>query len=317
MTDLDPMDRRLREYAERWRLTMPPPPGVDLEQLSRGRGRTWSLVLASAAAIAVMILGATQLVGNDAPDEPDRPSTAPTEAPTAAPSASEPDNTVGEMPLTRFDALRRALAADQAVRWNLLYAEPSGQFLCGLHVLGSSTRRDTLYVWLTCGDFLVANGAATMRSGGDGPAVVKVRGRGTDIQVVKVTFPRQQSLEADITRLFPAALVDRVLRGNIQTSPSTEELRAEAATNGSVGTRVALPTHCGVVSLRIGKVLWLADPPLGDDSHNPPPGWDENRTPGIFVRTGPDTGTFLGDGGQRAQFRLAAKGEADPAAGCE
>jgi hypothetical protein len=79
--------------------------------------------------------------------------------------------------------------------------------------------------------------------------------------------------------------------------------------------RVVVPSHCGVLSVRVHDVLWLADPPLGD--HNPPPGWDENETPGYLTRTGPQTATFLADSGQTALFRRAPADAPDPAAGCD
>jgi ribosomal protein L36 len=56
--------------------------------------------------------------------------------------------------------------------------------------------------------------------------------------------------------------------------------------------RVVVPSHCGVLSVRVHDVLWLADPPLGD--HNPPPGWDENETPGYLTRDGTADGNLPG-----------------------
>jgi hypothetical protein len=78
---------------------------------------------------------------------------------------------------------------------------------------------------------------------------------------------------------------------------------------------VAVPSHCGVLSVTVEGRLWLADPPLGD--HNPPPGWDENQTMGSLVETGSERAVFIGDGGQRASFRRAPDGHEDPNAGCE
>jgi hypothetical protein len=83
------------------------------------------------------------------------------------------------------------------------------------------------------------------------------------------------------------------------------------------GTRLALPTHCGVLSATVKGELWLAAPPLGDDSHNPPPGWGENETLGHFKQTGPSRGVFVSDDGLRATFRKAQQGATDPSAGCE
>ncbi|GAB2854535.1 hypothetical protein [Nocardioides pacificus] len=81
------------------------------------------------------------------------------------------------------------------------------------------------------------------------------------------------------------------------------------------GIRVAVPSHCGVLGVRVEGELWLAHPRLGD--HNPPPGWDENETTGVLLRTGPGRAVFTGDGGQRATFERAPRGAPDPNAGCE
>lgn len=219
MTDLDPMDTRLRAYAERWRASVAPPPPMDPEQLGRKRGvPTWSVILGSAAAIAVLILGATQLVDHDEPAGP------------ATPSATAPDHPVETPPLTRDDALRRALASDPAVRAEVLGGlAPKGPVLCGIHVLGSSAKGNTLYLWLSCSDYAVADGAATAGTGSHEPAVVQVRGSGADIAVEKVTFPRQQSLDADIKRLFPPSIAAHIYdEASTRTSPSTKELEAEA-----------------------------------------------------------------------------------------
>lgn len=90
---------------------------------------------------------------------------------------------------------------------------------------------------------------------------------------------------------------------------------ATAPSSIADGTRVAINSHCGVISLTVDGQLWLADPPLGD--HNPPAGWDDNETPGYFVLVDPRHGEFRGDGGQTAQFRRAAASTIDPGAGCE
>jgi len=81
------------------------------------------------------------------------------------------------------------------------------------------------------------------------------------------------------------------------------------------GLRVAVPSHCGVLGVSVDGRMWLAEPPLGD--HNPPEGWDENRTEGYLVETKPGRAVFYGDAGQRAPFRLGAPGADDPNADCE
>lgn len=89
----------------------------------------------------------------------------------------------------------------------------------------------------------------------------------------------------------------------------------QSATPSAIGTRVTVPSHCGVLSVTVNGRLWLADPPLG--GHNPPHGWDENETSGLFVVVGHGRGEFHGDEGQRASFRRAPVGAENPNAGCE
>lgn len=100
-----------------------------------------------------------------------------------------------------------------------------------------------------------------------------------------------------------------------RTEPSPSATASGSPVPSVAGLRVEVPSHCGVLGVLVADRLWLADPALGD--HNPPPGWDENRTPGSFVQTGEKTAEFHGDGGQHATFRLAPTGSEDPNAGCE
>jgi len=98
-------------------------------------------------------------------------------------------------------------------------------------------------------------------------------------------------------------------------APSASELEVSSASPGGEAIRISVNSHCGVLSVWVGKMLWLADPPLGD--HNPPDGWDENITTGYFITLGPGRAVFEGDAGQKAHFRQAPPGIKDPAAGCE
>lgn len=99
-------------------------------------------------------------------------------------------------------------------------------------------------------------------------------------------------------------------------SPTESDgLQAEAEGTSPNRVRVAVPSHCGVLSVTVDGHLWLAAPPLGD--HNPPPGWDENETTGVLIKTGPRRAVFKGDGGQRAFFRRAPLDAENPNAGCE
>lgn len=118
--------------------------------------------------------------------------------------------------------------------------------------------------------------------------------------------------------LVEALLDSRSPRAGSSSAPATSVPTNESLATASPsekGVRVAIRSHCGVVSLTSKGQLWLADPPLGD--HNPPPGWDENVTMGVLVETGAGRAIFEGDGGQRASFQRAPHGVEDPNEPCE
>lgn len=175
--------------------------------------------------------------------------------------------------------------------------------------------------------------ATFMGSWGDDSNRVTI-GRGREVleQAEPATFPRPGDpvVGADGTRRWVNAVGDppfgmiqfRFVVGECPYILWTESGLTwdEALTYAShlqtlTGNRLSIRSHCGVVSVWVGKALWLADPRLG--GHNPPAGWDENQTFGYFFTTGQGRATFVGDGGQFANFRLAARGTEDPLVGCE
>lgn len=115
-----------------------------------------------------------------------------------------------------------------------------------------------------------------------------------------------------------SAASDGVRHSNNSAPHDTLSARASTSSgaNATAGAaRVMIRSHCGVNSVIVDGVIWLADPPLGD--HNPPPGWDENATPGLFTITSPGRAEFRGESGQEAHFRRVSAGAEDPGAGCE
>ena len=115
MTDLEPMDVRLRAYADRWRDSAAPPPALPLDgMLSRRPARKTWWIATSAAAVAAAILGGTRIATDDgrstvAPAgnaSPTAPAASPT--PTSAPTrTSAPDQAVHADP----KVVRAAVAA--------------------------------------------------------------------------------------------------------------------------------------------------------------------------------------------------------------
>lgn len=240
---VDPMDQRLRAYADRWRDAAPSSPQLDTDRLIPGWGgrRTWSLALVRATAVAAVIVlaiaaGAVLVLhrpGESGPGIAQHPST----TPPTTPSTSSPPQPIQEPPRTRDEALRRQLADNTFVRLQLLgigpggFAAPTGRVLCALHVMGSSEGGSTLYLWLSCADYTVADGNVAEVSGGGDPAVVEVRGRGTAVELKSITFPRQEYRDADIKRLFPTSIASNIYdEANTHGSPSAAQLKEEVLT---------------------------------------------------------------------------------------
>ena len=91
----------------------------------------------------------------------------------------------------------------------------------------------------------------------------------------------------------------------------------DGGTSATAGVAHSLYTHCGVVSTTFESQLWLADPPMADESGNPPSGWDENTTEGTFVLLDAETAEFRAKTGPVATFTRAPNGALDPNEGCE
>lgn len=74
MSELDPMDARLHEYADRWRASSAPPPVVDTDRLpARSAKRAWWTAGVAAAAVAAGIAVGTTLVHHDRVAAPPKP----------------------------------------------------------------------------------------------------------------------------------------------------------------------------------------------------------------------------------------------------
>lgn len=85
----------------------------------------------------------------------------------------------------------------------------------------------------------------------------------------------------------------------------------------NVAYRHQLYVHCGVRSTTFAGRLWLADPPLADDSGNPPPNWGENSDDGTFTLVSDDEAVYRSVNGPTVTFRAAPPGTPDPNAGCD
>lgn len=140
--------------------------------------------------------------------------------PEATPPATEPVLVSAE--LARPGLLAQLAGRDDVRRALTSRTEPIGRFQCGVGVLGREGRK--VYVWLRCADYRTGPHAELLR-GSALPAVVVVDGHD---DVVRVRFPRRQTLRADIERMFPARLQDRVIAGDVRTRPGPAALLARA-----------------------------------------------------------------------------------------
>lgn len=197
--------------------------------------------------VASLLLAAAVVVAVTRADDTDvaPPATPGTTSP-ADPSPGATDDSAGPA-VTRDDALRSQLAALPAVVMEMIgRSEPVGTVWCGINVLGGTADDSRLYVWLACGDFTTGPDAELL-SGSSESAVLTVTGRGADIHVTGVEFPRQQHLDADITRMFPPTIADQVRVGDLPVTPTLDELleQARRAVSQTSGDGAGVPGSTG------------------------------------------------------------------------
>ncbi|WP_134738062.1 hypothetical protein [Nocardioides sp. 503] len=222
----DDLDRRIYEVqrarAEQITPAGDPVPGVIRRAARIRRRRTALVVPAVAAAVAVIAVGAVAAagLGDETVTDPP-PATAGTG--TGQPSPTSPAGTPSAPPASRDAALISQLAADPAITSGLGADQPGSVVLCGMNVLAADAAAHHLYAWVLCGRYTTGSDAV-LRSGLSQPAVLTVAGSGTDIELTEVELPRQERLEEDIARLFPAELRQQVTEGGVPVSPTQAEL---------------------------------------------------------------------------------------------
>jgi heat shock protein HslJ len=314
MTDPD-LSELLERAGERTHVGPPPIASMVAGASRTRRSRTLMLAAGASAAVLLMAGGATVLttLGGNAPQSPTlagSPSprlSAPAEVPPAGSVEGTwtvdalvgkngqsvlPDSARNELRLTLSDGKLTGTTGCNSVFGTYERGGDDGRDLHFPHPDLGSTTKD-------CADEppLVSRLLDVRHVSGSG-AVRQLHAE--NWMIIAVLRRPQESPVAGCRGASPA---------DCGATPSSE------STHSAAGVRVTVPSHCGVLSVWIDDELWLANPPLGD--HNPPPGWDENETPGTFVVTAPRRAEFHGDGGQKALFRLADPGVADPNAGCE
>ena len=144
MPDLDPIDARLREYAERWRAGTPPVPAPAADDLAdRPTTRGWWTVGVVAAAVVAGIAVGTQLVGHD------ETANAPTAAQTVRPGdvvprtplpATDPTISTGATPPTSAQRTAAVRAGVATIRAYLDTWRRDGMFLAARRYLDADSQ---------------------------------------------------------------------------------------------------------------------------------------------------------------------------------
>lgn len=136
---------------------------------------------------------------------------------------------------------------------------------------------------------------------------------GGTIDDVRLTTPdgEIQTIEGSVTRciLF-------IERQGTYLPPITDPPPDGAGVKLGASYPYIWETHCGATILVFDGRWWNPSPPLSDDPHNPPPGWDDGQ-PGTLELITRDRARFTTDGGQRVNLVPAPTPTADPRGGCE
>ncbi|QUW85503.1 hypothetical protein SMIR_41250 (plasmid) [Streptomyces mirabilis] len=104
---------------------------------------------------------------------------------------------------------------------------------------------------------------------------------------------------------FALALAVTVLAGCTKTHEDTKPVRATPS-SGTPSVRTIpfdLYTHCGIDEARIGSTYFEADPPLSDNSGNPPEGWDNPIQHGTMTLKSKTETVFTDNAGHEVKFR--------------
>ncbi|KAF5990711.1 hypothetical protein [Streptomyces sp. WAC00263] len=106
--------------------------------------------------------------------------------------------------------------------------------------------------------------------------------------------------------IFALALAVAVLAGCTKAGEDTKPVRATPSGGATPSVRTIpfdLYTHCGIDEARIGSTYFEADPPLSDDSGNPPEGWDNPIQHGTMTLKSATEAVFTDDAGHEVKFR--------------
>lgn len=203
-----------------------------LERLARRRrlqrlGGVAVLGTCLAAAAAVLAVAVSGSVGqtvagvNGSSTSPAHPSTSATSQTTLGPTP------VGT-PLVQ--AIRQFLESDPAVLKSVFHMPNfGGHIYCGIAILGSSSDGSQQYVWDDCEEFYVQNGHVLNGSGGAIPLRLTVqKSTNNDFHVVTFRAPPESPTLSDMERLFPPAIAEKMLNGNLPTDQSQSQLQARA-----------------------------------------------------------------------------------------
>ena len=106
--------------------------------------------------------------------------------------------------------------------------------------------------------------------------------------------------------IFALALAVAVLAGCTKADEDAKPVRATPSGRVTPSVRMIpfdLYTHCGIDEARIGSTYFEADPPISDDSGNPPEGWGNPIQHGTMTLRSDTEAVFTDDAGHEVKFR--------------
>lgn len=244
-TSDDALDQELRS-ALRGRVDQIGSPVLDTGALmtavqqDRAGARVRNATLIGGTAVAVVavvaIVGSTTSPAGDGGGVASDPTSGQPPSSSESPSSEDPSSPQSPSSDASYEslpdidrAILMQLTARRDVRNQLLGDRtPSDLVLCAIDHIGSGSA-NIQYVWLYCGTYTTGEGAANV-SGGLDPAVIQLSSPDSpDVQVVSIEFPQVASYDADIERMFPESVRQRIVARDAELAPSEQELLAIAS----------------------------------------------------------------------------------------
>jgi len=122
-----------------------------------------------------------------------------------------------------------------------------GRVYCETFIVSGSPTGTDLYVWALCGQVYLKDGRPALGASRSGPVVMHVRRSGDAVTgVLGMDYPREQSFDADVDRLFPKNIRKQMRSGDLPIKPRRVDLLELAQVHLAELAQVDLAAGIGV-----------------------------------------------------------------------